>query len=261
MILAIDIGNTSASFAILKGKKIIREFIAETPGNILIKEKGCRLPGITAILKEISINYAEVNSVILCSVVPAALKKIQSAVRKEMGINPLVIGSDVSVPIKNNYSQPDQVGQDRLVCAYAAKYFYGAPVIIVDFGTAITFDVVSSQGEYDGGIIVPGIRLSIESLSEKTALLPKINPLHRPVALIGRETCASISSGIFFGYGEMCCRLIDLLSDKIKGQPKVIVTGGDSKIMKKYISRKIDKFDSGLIFKGMLLVHNKNFSS
>src|SRR6185503_4775114 len=116
-----------------------------------------------------------IDDFVICSVVPKYLKIGESEIKRRYGKSPVVIGRQISVPIKNNYRNKSQVGQDRLVGAYAAERLYGAPAIIVDFGTAITFDVVSAHGDYDGGIIVPGIRLSAESLFRKTALLPEVS--------------------------------------------------------------------------------------
>ena len=209
-------------------------------------------------LLRIKKKYPQLSGVILCSVVPEHLKIVQRAVQRYLKIEPLIIGKNIKVPIKNNYFNPKQVGQDRLVCAYATKYLYGYPAIVIDFGTAITFDMVSPQGSYEGGIIVPGIRLSVESLYKKTALLPKIDSIHKPRALIGKNTKDSILSGIFFGYGSMCCGLIDQISKQLKGKPKVIVTGGYTHLMKKFISKKISKIDKNLVFKGMQLLSRQS---
>ena len=138
------------------------------------------------------------------------------------------------MPMENNYN-PKQIGQDRLVGAYAAKVLYGFPAIIIDFGTATTFDVVNGKGEYDGGLIVPGIRLSTETLFQKTALLPRIENIQAPKNLVGKNTQDSILSGLFYGYGTMSSGLIDLIEKKIKGKAKVIITGGYTSLMKKYI--------------------------
>ena len=155
----------------------------------------------------------------------------------------------MKVPIKNKYRYPRQVGQDRLVGAYAARILYGSPAIVIDFGTAITFDVISSKGEYMGGIIVPGIRLTAESLFKKTAMLPLVS-IVRPKALIGRDTTNSILSGIFYGYGALCDGLIRQLTRTMRSSPRVIATGGYAALMKKYSSH-IRRIDPDLIFRGL----------
>lgn len=246
--LAIDIGNTSISFGVLKARRIVaREeiptgdpaprFEIEKRLGVVFRRIGKRCPGIAR--------------VVICSVVPDALRAVQRSVLRHLGVKPLVAGKDIEVPLKNRYRDPRQVGQDRLVVAYAAKCLYGQPLIVIDFGTATTFDVVSFRGDYEGGIIVPGIRLSAESLFQKTALLPRIEHIHKPKELIGKDTEGSILSGIFNGYGAMCCGLIDRIARRMKKTPKVIVTGGYTDIMKDFISSKIDKIDPCLVFKGM----------
>ena len=250
MLLTIDIGNTTISFGLIKGRRII--FV-----DSLKKGKGAKSPKarIERILKKIHAQYPKVKDVMICSVVPELINPMSAASKKFLKIKPIIIGRDIKVPIKNNYRNPRQVGQDRLVGAFAAKSLYGNPVIIVDFGTAITFDLVSDKGDYEGGMIVPGIRLSTESLFEKTALLPEVKGVQKPTLLIGKDTKGSIASGIFYGYGTMCAGLVDLISKKIRKKPKVIVTGGDASLMTKGFLRKIDKVDQHLVFKGMDLLY------
>ena len=249
IILAIDLGNTTISLAVLRGKTVMQTYCVDlTASLVLLKSK------INSVVKRVKRRYPKIQKVILCSVVPKASKLVQSVIKSQMKINALVIGKDIIVPIKNKYKNPKHVGQDRLVCAYAAKIMYGQPTIIIDFGTAITFDVVTHKGEYEGGLIVPGIRLSAESLFHKTALLPKIRKIKTPQSLIGKNTQESILSGIFHGYGAMCNGLIDLISGKIQGRPKVIVTGGHTSLMRKFIKRKVHKVDRNLVFKGMILL-------
>ena len=256
MILAVDIGNTTVSFGVLRGKCVLKKYTMEIRVSKL--KLRCELKKILGLIKR---KYPNIESIILCSVVPEVLDICKKVIAKHLKIKPIVIGRDVKVPMKNNYRNPRQVGQDRLVCAYAAKCFYGSPAIVIDFGTATTFDVISRRGSYEGGIIVSGIRLSAESLFQKTALLPKLSAIKGPRALIGKNTQESILSGIFFGYGSMCCGLIEHIEQEIKGNPKVIVTGGYTRLMKKFISKKVTKIDKDLVFKGMGLLVPKPSSS
>lgn len=254
MHLAIDIGNTTISIAILQQNprkpappKIVLLHQVEASLSPSVFRK--KLKEKLAVL----IRQYKVRDAIICSVVPAALKILKNIFRKDLNIKPVVIGEDILVPIKNRYKNPRHVGQDRLVCSFAARELYGQPLIVIDFGTAITFDVVSSRGEYSGGIIVPGIRLTAEALFNKTALLPKVK-IKIPHELIGRDTRASILSGIFYGYGALCDGLIELISQKIKGRPQVVLTGGYSHLMKKFITHKVCSLDRDLVFKGMYLI-------
>ncbi|MCK5581850.1 MAG: type III pantothenate kinase [Candidatus Omnitrophica bacterium] len=246
MLLAVDIGNTTITFALMKSLKVVKIYKVDTTQKVSALKESCQKT--LARLQK----YAPEETVI-CSVVPRALKVVEAAVQKELERKPKIVGRNLKVPMKNRYAKPRQVGQDRLVGAYAAMELYGKPTIVVDLGTAITFDIVSKKKEYIGGIIVPGIRLSAEALSQKTALLPKID-IHNPPALIGKDTENSILSGLFYGYGEMIGGIISLLFKKIPGHPTVIVTGGHTKLMKKYIVRRIDAIDPDLVLKGMALL-------
>jgi len=257
MLLAIDIGNTTISIAILRENprkpaqpKIILIHQVETSlsPTVLRKKLKQKLSALTRRYK--------VRDAIICSVVPPALKLLKNILRKDLNMKPLVIGEGILVPIRNRYRNPRQVGQDRLVCSFAARELYGAPLIVIDFGTAITFDVVSDKGEYLGGIIVPGIRLTAEALFNKTALLPKVK-IKTPRELIGRDTTSSILSGIFYGYGALCDGLIDLISRKAKGRSKVVLTGGYSPLMKKFMTHQVHCLDRDLVFKGMSFVSRR----
>jgi type III pantothenate kinase len=249
MLLVVDIGNTTVSFAVLRGRRVLRTYLTPTqdgPGRLRAELK--------KVLGRIKKEFPKVVRVILCGVVPDALNVVEKTVVICLKIRPEVIGRDIKVPMKNNYRDPRQVGQDRLVCAYAARCLYGCPAVVIDFGTAITFDVVSHRGEYEGGIIIPGIRLSAESLFQKTALLPRVDTLQGPRSLIGRDTRGSILSGLFFGYGAMSRGLIEQITQQIKGKPKVVMTGGHTRLMEKFLAEKVTKTDKNLVFKGMALL-------
>jgi type III pantothenate kinase len=248
-LLAIDIGNTTSKFALIQRKTIIRTFQIFTRKN-LRQMKG----DVIQLLKRIPPPYREeIATVIICSVVPRAEKVVESVLQHRFKKEILVVGRDVKVPIINRYRNPHQVGQDRLVGAFAALRLYGAPLIIIDLGTAITIDVVSKKGEYQGGIIVPGISLSAETLNQKTALLPKVK-IAKPRSVIGRDTRSSILSGIFYGYGQMLSGLVRLISQTHAMEPNVILTGGHVQLMKDFLSLKHCVIDQQLISQGLQMI-------
>ena len=249
-LLAVDIGNTMISLGVLRGKSVIA--VAEV-------ETRLSNPKLPAALKKVLAKFKRnffFEDCIICSVVPPVLTAVKNIIQKNLPVKTLVVGKDVIVPLINRYRNPKQVGQDRLVGAYAALKFYDVPAVVIDFGTAITFDVVSKRKEYLGGIIVPGIRLSAESLFAKTAFIPRID-IVKPGSLIGKDTQESVLSGIFYGYGAMSRGLISLLTKQLKAKPKVIVTGGYTPQMKKYIASQITKVDRYLVFKGLHLLWEK----
>ncbi len=244
MLLAIDIGNTTIGFAVMhKAGHIV---------SVAVIDTDAKLSKIKAVIAKI-LRAQAISKVVICSVVPKASKILEGILKKTVPVD--IIGRDILVPIKNRYKNPKQVGQDRLVGAYGAMKIYGHPLIVVDLGTAITFDVISPKGEYLGGAIVPGIRLSAESLFLKTALLPHIE-IKAPKNIIGKTTQESILSGLFYGYGSLCKGMIDLLSSRLsfprkRESIKVVMTGGHTHLMKKFVSPKIRIIDEDLVFKGI----------
>jgi len=240
MLLAIDIGNTNINCAIFRGVGIVRKFVIQTKDYSLRKIK--RFLG-----------KLEVQDSIICSVVPAVTLLIRRDLAGLLNKPPHIIGKDIKVPIKNLYRNPQQVGQDRLVNAYAGAVYYGSPLIVVDFGTAVTFDVVSKKKEYLGGMIVPGLNISLDSLADKTALLPKIK-LGHPKEFIGRDTANSMLSGIVYGFAALSDDLVARIKTEIGRTASVIGTGGNINLIGKYC-KSIDKIDRDLTLKGLHIIY------
>ncbi|UCD55252.1 MAG: type III pantothenate kinase [Candidatus Omnitrophota bacterium] len=243
MLLAIDIGNTNITFALInKQGKITRKYsIPTAQSRRLTYEIGLR-----------SCRGRVIDKIFIVSVVPKALKEVKRGLKrkfKNTGI--FVVGKDVKVPLKSLYNKRE-IGQDRLVTAFAARSLYGLPVLIIDFGTAVTFDVVSKKGVYLGGLILPGIKMSLESLSEKTAMLPKIY-LKKTHLFIGKDTTSSIRSGISYGYSAICEGLIDLFRKRIDKNIKVIATGGDAPLISRY-TPSMKRIDLDISLKGLYLL-------
>ncbi len=243
MLLAVDIGNTNISFGIFKGNRIIKRF------NIPTK-------GYTPKKLERKLGKADTDDVIICSVVPKTCKILEEGLQRLSGKRPYIIGKDIKAPIKNLYRKPRQVGQDRLVNAYAGAILYGAPLIVVDFGTAITFDVISKRKEYLGGMILPGLQISLDALAERTALLPEIK-LNKPKEFIGRDTQNSMLSGIVYGFASLTDGLAKRIKEKIGKNALVIGTGGNISLIGKYC-KALDKIDKDLTLKGLNLIYNNN---
>ena len=237
--LTIDIGNSTTAFGVFEGKKLISSFKLPTGKNEIYKR---------SILKLSKFNILKI---VICSVVPKATKVLSSLLKRQLKRRVLVVGRDINVAIKNRYENPKQVGSDRLVNAFSGLKQFGPGLILVDFGTAITFDVVSKKAEYLGGLIFPGLDLSLDALNKKTALLPRIK-INRPKAIIGRDTVSSINSGIVFGMAGVCDEIIARLQKKYKGY-KVIATGGNAEFIKKY-SKKIKKIKPHLTLEGLRLL-------
>ena len=238
-LLAIDIGNTNIVAGFFKDGKLVRKLRTPTHSYALYGRKFKHIP----------------DDVIISSVVPLALSRLLVHLNRIGKSNIAVLGKNAAVPIKNLYKIKKEVGQDRLVNAYGAKILYGTPCVIVDFGTAITFDCVSKKGEYLGGLILPGIELSLSSLYKKTALLPRVN-LKAAIDIIGRDTVSSMRGGILFGFGAMCDGLVSRYKKILGKNLKVIATGGNASLMKRYAS-SIQKVDEDLTLKGLYLISQK----
>ena len=241
MLLAIDIGNTNINCGIFEDNRLLKRFCIPT--------RNYAVAHLSRSLREIAISDS-----IICSVVPKATHVLKSDLKRLLHKEPFVLGKNVKVSIENLYRKPKQVGQDRLVNACAGIAFYGVPLIIVDFGTAITFDAISKNEEYLGGMILPGIGISLDALTEQTALLPKIK-LDRPKEFIGRDTRNSMLSGVVYGFAVLTDNLTERLKEQIGRKAKVIGTGGNIDLIKKYCKR-IDRVDKDLALKGLNLIYH-----
>jgi len=227
MLLTIDIGNTNISGGIFVGEKLKFQFDLAT--------KTYKKAQLTKKLRV----YPEISASIICSVVPNLTRVIQRQLKLSTGRNPYIIGKDLIVPIENRYRIPKQVGQDRLVNAYAASSLYTGPLIVIDSGTAITFDVISKDRAYLGGLIFPGMNISLEALKEKTALLPQVK-LQPPEMLIGRDTKNSILSGVVFGTAALSKELATRIKQSLGKNARIIGTGGNISLIKRYAGMKIE---------------------
>jgi len=274
VLLAINIGNTNISLGIFSATKRGGFARLATKNGESAKsfggnpgEKGAKLKRTFSIpAKKFNLRIlkkklvrANIDNVVICSVVPKLTQVIGQSLKKLTGKTPYIIGKDVIVPIKNRYLKPKQLGQDRLVNAYATPKLYGAPAIIIDAGTAITFDVVSKNNQYLGGLIFPGIGILLASLHEKTALLPLIK-ITKPKKLIGTNTKSSILSGIVFGVAALSKELVAKIKQHSGKNTLVVGTGGDIGLIKKYLKLKI-KIDRNLTLKGINLIYNNKIKN
>lgn len=241
--LVIDVGNTNVTAGVLEDMNVVD--ILRAPTEILGSKK-------KAIQFFKDLKNTGIKNAVACSVVPDVNPALKEACRRSFGVECKLAGQDFTVPVMNRYRIPSQVGQDRLVNAYAGLKLFGKGLIIVDFGTAITFDIVSKKGEYLGGLIAPGLRLMQESLDRKTALLPFVE-LARPIELIGKDTVSSIRAGIIFGSAGLCEGILSRLLEKECRSYKVIVTGGDAPIVKPYCP-SFEIMEENLTLKGLALI-------
>ncbi|MFH1354735.1 MAG: type III pantothenate kinase [Candidatus Omnitrophota bacterium] len=240
-LLAIDIGNSNISMGVFWRKGLIKRY------DIATSEKK-----YISYFKKIFARD-RIDDTIICSVVPKVCRKLVQEITALSGKRPCLIGKDIKVAIKNLYRDPEEVGSDRLVNAYAGTQLYGSPLIIIDFGTAVTFDAISKKREYLGGMILPGLGISLDALTEKTALLPRVK-LEKPRSFIGRDTKNSILSGVLFGFGASISYFSERIKHEIGINAKVIGTGGKIDFIKKF-SDKFNQIDKDLTLKGLYYIY------
>lgn len=244
MLLAIDIGNSSVSAVLIQGRRIVRQFRLPT-------EK-CKKRGLLARELRLRLSKRAITGICIVSVVPGIDRVATAACKKTFGFKPLFVTSaTIKMPVQGRNKR--HIGADRLLVALAAYNRYKKAVIIIDAGTAITIDVVSAEGVYSGGVIVPGIWMAARALHEMTARLPLVK-IRRPKKLLGWSTAGVIRSGIYHGYAGLVDRLVLLISAEMKIKPVVVATGGDANLIAKQ-SITIRSVEPNLIFNGLRIVY------
>lgn len=221
-LLAIDVGNTHTVLGVYSGDELVGQWRLASHAERTADEVGVLIRGLFSARQ---LDPSEVGGVVIASVVPA-LTPVYAAVAKELfGLEPLVVGPGIRTGMAVRYEDPREMGADRIVNAVAAYARYKKAVIVVDFGTATTFDCVSEDGAYLGGAIAPGMAVSMEALFSRASKLPKV-ALERPPRAIGRNTVHSMQSGVYYGYAAMVDGLIQRLSEEMRVVPTVVATGG-----------------------------------
>ena len=254
MLLAIDIGNTHTVLGMFRKEKLTDYFRVTSDHALTADECGI-------LVKQLFPDYRKINHVIICSVVPPLTPVYQEMSKKFLGVEPVSVGWDLPLDIKILYDDPSKVGADRIANAVAAYQIHGGPAIIVDFGTATTFDVISERGEYLGGAIAPGIETSSLNLFKRAAQLFKVS-LEKPRRAIGRSTEESLRSGIIFGSVGQIDEIVGRIKAELKREhgirrkPKVIATGGLANLIAKE-SKIIEEVEPTLTLEGLRRIYSQ----
>jgi len=223
MLLAIDVGNTNIVIGAYRGADLVSHWRVRTDRERTADEHGMLVKDL---LEYAGIGMEAIRGIAICSVVPPMMPALLGLSRKYFGVEPLVVDADPEkLGIEIRYEPPSDVGADRLVNAIAAYRLYGGPGIVVDFGTATTFDAISAEGAYLGGAIAPGIGISTEALFRAAARLPRID-LIKPRSVIGRNTVESMQSGILYGFAGQVDEMVRRFRGELGAEAKVIATGG-----------------------------------
>ncbi len=253
-LLAVDVGNTNTVLGLWHGRELDRHWRLTTRRDATADEIAMSVRGLFAAGP--AAEPLTSMRVVVASVVPSLRFSLRQALRQIFGREPLFIEPGVKTGMPVLYEVPQEVGADRIVNAVAALDAVGGPCIVVDFGTATTFDVVTARGEYAGGVIVPGITISAEALFEKAARLWRVE-IRRPERVVGKTTAGSIQSGLYFGYLSLVDGMIDRIAAEVGGTPRVIATGGLAELFGGG-SQKIGEVDPLLTLKGLRLIDERN---
>jgi type III pantothenate kinase len=253
MLLAIEQGNTNSLFAIHDGDRWLASWRAATETTRTADEYAVWL---SSLMSMAGLQLDAVGSCVISSVVPQSLFNLRNLSRRYLGLDPLVVGENTSLGIEIRVQKPAEVGADRLVNAIGAHAAYPGSLIVIDSGTATTIDVVCSDGAFVGGIIAPGIHLSVEALHSAAAKLPRV-ALRKPDRIIGTDTVTAIQSGVFWGYISLIEGMIARIKAERKGHHTVVATGGTVPLFHDSIST-IDHFDPDITLRGLLEIYRRN---
>jgi type III pantothenate kinase len=222
MLLAIDIGNTNVVLGVFEGERLRESWRIGTKASITADEYAVIVKDLFAFS---GIDFRQIDGIIISTVVPPLLSIMTEMSRKYFKIEPLVVTSELKTGITLSYENPREIGADRIVNAAAAFRLYGGPLIIIDFGTATTFCAVTANGEYLGGAITPGVKISAEALYQRAAKLPRVE-LARPRTIIGRDTVSAMQAGILYGYAGLVDGIVERMKKELSPDARVIATGG-----------------------------------
>ena len=253
MLLAVDVGNTNTVMGAFDGEHLLDHWRLATDQSRTADEYSITLRSLFGLS---GLDPAGIDAAIISSVVPAVVHPLRRSFRDRFGVAPLVVGPGVKTGMPILYENPKEVGADRIVNAVAAYAKYGCGTIVVDFGTATTFDCISPAGEYLGGVIAPGITISADALYHHAAKLPRVE-IGRPPQVIGRNTVASIQSGLYNGYVSLVDGIVRRMVQEAGFPIRVVATGGLARLIAKG-SATIEEADELLTLDGLRLIHAMN---
>lgn len=253
MLLAIDIGNTNVVIGVFHGDKLLATWRVATAVHKMSDEYSAL---ILNLMPHKNIQPGDIDQAIICSVVPALQTTFEEMCRTYFGVKPLIVEAGTKTGIRISMDNPKEVGGDRVVNAAAAHHLYGGPLIVIDMGTATTFDAVSEDGQYLGGAIAPGLRIAAEALFMRTAKLPQVE-LVAPRKAIGKNSITAMQSGIIYGYVALIEGIVARIKKELGGEAKVIATGGLAEVIVKETT-VIDTIENDLTLIGLRLINELN---
>lgn len=253
MILVMDVGNTQTTVGLYRESELVHQWRLTTAHHRSQDEWGALFQSLFHFN---GLTMEDVSGVAICSVVPPADLPLREMVKRYFGCPPFFIAAGVKTGLKIFYDSPAEVGADRVVNAVAAFQAYGGPAIVVDLGTATTFDMIGEGGDYLGGVIAPGLAISAEALFERAAKLPKVE-IAKPAKVIGRTTVGSMQSGLFWGYVGLIEGILKRMKREFGEVKHVVATGGLAPTVAKEV-KAIDSVDENLTLEGIRLLYERN---
>lgn len=255
MLLAIEQGNTNTLFAVHDGQTWIAQWRAATDSTRTADEYAVWL---SQLLHMGGLQFGALDACIISSVVPQSIFNLRNLARRYLHVEPLVIGENANLGIEVRIDKPSEAGADRLVNAIGAHVVYPGDLLVIDSGTATTFDVISGDGAFEGGVIAPGINLSMEALHQAAAKLPRV-AIQKPQRVLGKDTVGAMQSGVFWGYIALIEGLIARIKAEWEKPLTVVATGGVASLFHG-ATLSIDHFDPDLTIRGLLEIHRRNTS-
>ncbi len=252
MLFALDVGNTNIKCGLFKGETLVYSFRMSTNIDATADEYGIK---VVSFFHRLNISVSEVSGIIVSSVIPSINYTLSHMAREYFSLSPMIVGPGIKTGINIKYDNPKELGTDRIVTAVAAYELFGGPVITIDFGTATSFGVISKTGDFLGGAICPGIKISAEALTQNAAKLPRIE-LVRPNSIINKTTVSAMQGGIIYGYVGQVKYILSKIKEEI-GDAKVVATGGFSELIAKETG-SINEIIPTLTLIGLSKIYEKN---
>jgi type III pantothenate kinase len=253
VILVVDVGNTNIVLGIYEGKTLLHHWRLSTNRSATADEYGIMIHNL---FHYAGVKLDQMDGVIISSVVPPLMRTLEQLCHKYLHKVPIIVGPGVKTGLNIRYENPREVGADRIVNSVAGIEKYGTPLIVVDFGTATTFDYIDADGNYLGGAIVPGIGISTEALYQRAAKLPRIE-LVRPKSVVGRNPVTSMQAGIIFGYAGQVDGIVQRIRKEFNVMPRVIATGGLAELISAE-SETVEAVDPLLTLDGLRIIYERN---